>query len=122
MPVFASARYTFSRMAWLYLVIAGLMEIVWATALKFSNGFTRLVPTVIALTTAWASFWFLAMAVRKIPIGTAYAVWVGIGAVGVALVGMAWFKEPRDFWRLFFIGLIVLGVVGLKLVSRDEGL
>ncbi|MFN7019228.1 MAG: DMT family transporter [Fimbriimonadales bacterium] len=109
-------------MAWLYLVIAGLMEIVWATALKFSNGFTRLVPTVIALTTAWASFWFLAMAVRKIPIGTAYAVWVGIGAVGVALVGMAWFREPRDFWRLFFIGLIVLGVVGLKLVSRDEGL
>lgn len=109
-------------MAWLFLLIAGLMEIVWATALKFSNGFTRLVPTVVALTTAWASFWFLSMAIRKIPIGTAYAVWVGIGAVGVAIVGMVFFKESRDFWRLFFIGLIVLGVVGLKLVSRDEGL
>lgn len=109
-------------MAWLYLLIAGLLEIVWATALKFSNGFTRLTPTVIALATAWASFWFLSAAARHIPIGTAYAVWVGIGAVGVAVVGMVWFKEPRDFWRLFFIGLIVLGVVGLKLVSRDEGL
>lgn len=109
-------------MAWLFLVIAGLMEIVWATALKFSNGFTRLVPTVIALTTAWASFWFLSMAIRKIPLGTAYAVWVGIGALGVAIVGMVWFKESRDFWRLFFIGLIVVGVVGLKLVSRDESL
>lgn len=109
-------------MAWLFLVIAGLMEIVWATALKFSNGFTRLVPTVIALTTAWASFWFLSMAIRKIPLGTAYAIWVGIGALGVAIVGVVWFKESRDFWRLFFIGLIVLGVVGLKLVSRDEPL
>ncbi|GIV06011.1 MAG: quaternary ammonium compound-resistance protein SugE [Fimbriimonadales bacterium] len=109
-------------MAWLFLVVAGLLEIVWATALKFSNGFTRLTPTVIALTTAWASFWFLSLAIRKIPIGTAYAVWVGIGAVGVAVVGMLWFKESRDFWRLFFIGLIVLGVAGLKLVSRDERL
>ncbi|GIV09545.1 MAG: QacE family quaternary ammonium compound efflux SMR transporter [Fimbriimonadales bacterium] len=109
-------------MAWFFLVVAGLMEIVWATALKFSNGFTRLIPTVVALTTAWASFWFLSLAIRKIPLGTAYAVWVGIGALGVAVVGMVWFKESRDFWRLFFIGLIVLGVVGLKLVSRDEGL
>lgn len=109
-------------MAWLFLVIAGLMEIVWATALKFSNGFTRLVPTVVALTTAWASFWFLSLAIRKIPLGTAYAVWVGIGALGVAIVGMLWFKESRDFWRLFFISLIVVGVVGLKVVSRDEGL
>ncbi|MCX7992348.1 MAG: multidrug efflux SMR transporter [Fimbriimonadales bacterium] len=109
-------------MAWLFLLIAGLMEIVWATALKFSNGFTRLAPTVIALSTAWASFWFLSLAIRKIPMGTAYAIWVGVGAVGVAIVGMVWFKESRDFWRLFFIGLIVLGVIGLKLVSRDEGL
>ncbi|MDM7461201.1 MAG: multidrug efflux SMR transporter [bacterium] len=109
-------------MAWLFLVIAGLMEIVWATALKFSNGFTRLGPTVVALTTAWASFWFLSLAIRKIPLGTAYAVWVGIGALGVAIVGILWFKESRDFWRLFFIGLIVVGVVGLKVVSRDEGL
>ncbi|MCX7924582.1 MAG: multidrug efflux SMR transporter [Fimbriimonadales bacterium] len=109
-------------MAWLFLLIAGLMEIVWATALKFSNGFTRLVPTVIALTTAWASFWFLSLSIRQIPLGTAYAIWVGIGALGVAIVGIVWFKESRDFWRLFFIGLIVVGVVGLKLVSRDEGL
>lgn len=108
-------------MAWLYLLIAGLLEIVWATALKFSGGFSRILPTVIALTTAWGSFWFLSMAMRKIPLGTAYAVWVGIGAVGVAITGMVWFRESRDFWRLFFIGLIVVGVVGLKLVSRDEG-
>jgi quaternary ammonium compound-resistance protein SugE len=109
-------------MAWLYLLIAGLLEIVWATALKFSDGFSRLLPTIVALTTAWASFWFLSLAIRKIPIGTAYAVWVGIGAVGVAVVGMVLFRESRDFWRLFFIGLIVAGVVGLKMVSRDEGL
>ena len=109
-------------MAWLYLLIAGLLEVVWATALKFSDGFSRILPTVVALTTAWASFWFLSLAIRKIPIGTAYAVWVGIGAVGVAVVGMLWFRESRDLWRLFFIGLIVVGVVGLKLVSRDEGL
>lgn len=109
-------------MAWLYLLIAGLLEVVWATALKFSDGFSRILPTVVALTTAWASFWFLSLAIRKIPIGTAYAVWVGIGAVGVAVVGMVWFRESRDFWRVFFIGLIVVGVVGLKLVSRDEGL
>lgn len=109
-------------MAWLYLLIAGLLEVVWATALKFSDGFSRILPTVVALTTAWASFWFLSLAIRKIPIGTAYAVWVGIGAVGVVVVGMVWFRESRDFWRLFFIGLIVVGVVGLKLVSRDEGL
>ena len=109
-------------MAWLYLLIAGLLEIVWATALKFSDGFSRLLPTVFALATAWASFWFLSLAIRKIPIGTAYAIWVGIGAIGVAVVGMVWFRESRVFWRLFFIGLIVVGVVGLKLVSRDEGL
>jgi len=106
-------------MAWLFLLVAGLLEIVWATALKFSNGFTRLMPTVVALTTAWASFWFLSLAIRKIPMGTAYAIWVGIGAVGVALLGIVWFREPADFWRLFFIGLIVAGVIGLRLVTKN---
>jgi quaternary ammonium compound-resistance protein SugE len=108
-------------MAWLYRLIAGLLEVAWATALKLSDGFSRLLPTVCALVAAWASFWFLSQATRAIPMGTAYAVWVGIGAVGVAIVGIVWFRESRDFWRLCFIGLILVGVVGLKLVSRHEG-
>ncbi|MFQ3609985.1 MAG: multidrug efflux SMR transporter [Fimbriimonadales bacterium] len=107
-------------MAWVYLLIAGLLEIVWAVALKFSNSFTRLAPSLVVIVAGLASLWFLSLAQRQIPIGTAYAVWVGIGAVGVALFGILWFRESTDFWRLFFIGLIVAGVIGLRFVSPES--
>jgi len=102
-------------MAWAWLIVAGLLEIAWAVGLKYTEGFTRLVPSVITLAAMAASVYFLALAVRAIPIGTAYAVWTGIGAAGVALLGMALFDEPRTAARLGFIGLIVAGIVGLKL-------
>ncbi|MCS7066072.1 MAG: multidrug efflux SMR transporter [Fimbriimonadales bacterium] len=104
-------------MAWVYLLIAGAMEIVWAVALKLSNGFTRPLPVAVVIGAGMLSLFFLALAARHIPIGTAYAVWTGIGAVGVAFVGVLWLQESRDFWRLFFIGLIVAGVIGLRLAS-----
>ncbi len=106
-------------MAWLYLLIAGIFEVVWAVALKFSNGFTCLVPSVVVIVGGLASLFFLSLAVKQLPIGTAYAIWVGIGTVGVALFGILWFRESADFWRLFFIGVIVAGLVGLRLVSND---
>ncbi len=102
-------------MAWLYLLIAGIMEIVWAVALKLSHGFTRPLPVAIVVVAGLLSLFFLALAARQIPIGTAYALWTGVGAVGVALIGIFYFNESRDFWRLFFIGLIVVGVMGLRL-------
>ena len=104
-------------MAWIWLILAGLMEVVWAIGLKYTDGFTRLVPSVITLVAMIASIYFLALAVRSIPIGTGYAVWTGIGAVGVAILGMILFNEPRDLLRIGSIALIVAGIVGLKLVS-----
>jgi quaternary ammonium compound-resistance protein SugE len=102
-------------MAWTWLILAGLFEIAWAVGLKFTVGFTRLVPSAVTLAAMAASVYFLALAVRAIPIGTAYAVWTGIGAAGVAALGMALFDEPRTLARLGCIGLIVAGIVGLKL-------
>lgn len=104
-------------MAWIWLTAAGLLEIVWAVGLKYTEGFTRLVPSAITALAMIASVYLLALAVRAIPIGTAYAVWTGIGAVGVAILGMVWFGEPRDWLRIGSILLIVLGIAGLKLVT-----
>ncbi len=104
-------------MPWLYLVLAGVLEVVWAVGLKYSEGFTRLWPSVITGVAMVASFWLLATALRTIPLGTGYAIWVGIGAVGTALVGMLLFKEPATVARLVCIGLILAGIVGLKLAS-----
>jgi quaternary ammonium compound-resistance protein SugE len=104
-------------LAWFYLVIAGLLEIVWAIGLKYAEGFTRLVPSIVTLAAMIASVWFLALALRAIPVGTGYAVWTGIGAIGTALLGMVLFAEPATAARLACIGLIVAGIVGLKLVS-----
>ncbi|MCL7751478.1 multidrug efflux SMR transporter [Guyparkeria hydrothermalis] len=106
--------------AWLILLAAGLLEIVWATGLRFTDGFSRLVPTVIVLAIAWASFYLLALAMREIPMGTAYAIWTGIGATGVAILGILWFKEPATAARLGFIALIVIGIVGLKWSSGNH--
>jgi quaternary ammonium compound-resistance protein SugE len=104
-------------LAWFYLAIAGLLEIVWAIGLKYTEGFTRLVPSIVTLAAMIASVWFLALALRAIPVGTGYAVWTGIGAIGTALLGMVLFAEPATAARLACIGLIVAGIVGLKLVS-----
>jgi quaternary ammonium compound-resistance protein SugE len=102
-------------MAWLLLVSAGLLEIVWATAMDRSDGFTRLWPTVVGVSGALASFVLLAIALRDLPVGTAYAVWVGLGAVGVALFGILALGESTSPFRLACLALIVLGIVGLKL-------
>ena len=104
-------------MAWVWLAVAGLLEVVWAVGLKYTDGFTRLVPSAITLAAMAASVYCLAVAVRTIPIGTGYAVWTGIGAVGVAILGMVLFGEPRELLRLASICLIVAGIVGLKMVT-----
>jgi len=100
---------------WVYLLVAGLLEIVWATSLKLSEGFTRVVPAVVTAVAAAASFWFLSRAMLTLPMGTAYAVWVGIGAVGVAILGIVWFAEPANAMRIAGVALIVAGIIALKL-------
>ena len=104
-------------MAWVYLFVAGLLEIGWAIGLKYTEGFTRLWPSVWTVVALALSMALLALAVRELPIGTAYAVWTGVGAVGTALLGIILFGEPRDLPRLLCISLIVAGILGLKLVS-----
>ncbi|MBB3275605.1 MULTISPECIES: quaternary ammonium compound efflux SMR transporter SugE [Pseudoxanthomonas] len=105
-------------MAWVYLVLAGLLEVVWAMGLKYSEGFSRLWPSLITVVAMVASFWLLATALKQIPLGTGYAIWVGIGAVGTALLGMLVLKEPATVARLVCIGLIIAGIAGLKLTSN----
>lgn len=104
-------------MAWGYLAIAGLFEIGWAIGLKYSDGFSKPFPSVLTVAAMGLSIWFLAIAMRTIPIGTAYAVWTGIGAIGVAILGMLLFGESREFIRLACLFLIIAGIIGLKLVS-----
>jgi quaternary ammonium compound-resistance protein SugE len=103
--------------AWAVLVVAGLFEIVWALGLKYSEGFSKLWPSVVVIVAAAVSFWLLAMAMRSLPAGTAYAVWTGIGAAGTALLGIALLGESANPLRLGCIALIVLGVLGLKLAG-----
>lgn len=104
-------------MAWFFLVLAGLMEVGWAIGLKYTEGFTRPGPSLATLALMGASFYLLSLALRTIPVGTGYAVWTGIGAVGTALLGMVLFDEPRTAGRLVCIGLIVAGIAGLKFFS-----
>ena len=104
-------------MAWLLILVAGLLEVVWAVGLKYTEGFTRLVPSLITGAAIVASMLLLSMAARSLPIGTAYAVWVGIGAAGAAIVGMAALGEPVTTPRLFFLALLIVSVVGLRLSS-----
>ncbi len=105
-------------MAWILLLVAGLLEVGWAIGLKYSQGFSRPGPSIATLLAMIASMWLLALAARELPIGTAYAVWTGIGAVGAAILGMVLFHEPRDATRLACVGLIVLGIIGLKWTAR----
>jgi len=103
--------------AWLWLVAAGLLEIVWAVGLKYSEGFSRLGPSAVTVAAMGASFWCLARALKDIPLGTGYAIWVGIGAVGTAIAGVLLFSEPATWPRAFCIALILAGIIGLKLTS-----
>jgi len=104
-------------MKWLLLFVAGLLEVCWAVGLKYSDGFTKLVPSIFTILGMIASFYFLSLALKNIPLGTAYAIWTGIGTVGTVTLGVILFKEPIDPSRLIFIGFIVIGIIGLKLVS-----
>ena len=106
-------------MAWLYLVLAGLTEIAWAIGLKQTDGWTRLWPSVITALLMVISFILLSLALRALPIGTAYAVWTGIGAVGTAIVGIMFFGEPRTAIRLACIAMILVGIIGLKASSAQ---
>ena len=107
-------------MGWTYLCIAGVFEVVWVVGLKYTAGFSRLWPSAFTVLAMGVSFYFLSQAVKTLPVGTAYAVWTGIGAVGAVLLGMLLFGESRDGLRLLCIALIVAGIVGLRLVS-DSG-
>ena len=105
------------NLAWSILVVAGLFEVGWAIGLKYTEGFTRLIPSALTLTAMVASIVLLGLALKTLPVGTAYAVWTGIGAVGTAALGIYLFGEPATAARLASIGLIVAGIVGLKLVT-----
>ncbi|BDQ02938.1 quaternary ammonium compound efflux SMR transporter SugE [Ignavibacterium sp.] len=107
-------------MYWLILVVAGLFEVAWAIGLKYTDGFSKLVPSIFTIVSMIISMGLLAYAVKHIPVGTAYAVWTGIGAVGTAILGIILFNESKEFIRLFFIFLIVVGIVGLKIFSGSE--
>ncbi|WP_322516746.1 quaternary ammonium compound efflux SMR transporter SugE [Rhodopseudomonas palustris] len=104
-------------MAWGLLVIAGLMEVGWAIGLKYTEGFTRLVPSVLTIAAMIVSIGLLGLALKTLPIGTAYAIWTGIGAVGTAVLGIVLFGDPATAARLSCIGLIVAGIIGLKVVT-----
>ncbi len=107
-------------MAWWYLLCAGLLEIVWAIGLKYTAGFTRVVPSVITIAAMIGSVWLLALALKSIPVGTGYAVWTGIGAVGTAILGIVIFGEAVNAARIACIALIVAGIFGLKFLSGES--
>jgi quaternary ammonium compound-resistance protein SugE len=104
-------------MSWFYLLIAGLLETGWAIGLKYTNGFTKLVPSVITILVMIGSFLFLSMSLKTLPIGTAYAVWTGIGTIGVAVLGILFFGDSVSALRLIFIALITVSVIGLRIVT-----
>ena len=105
-------------MHWIYLFIAGLFEISWAVGLKFTHRFTHAIPSIITVLCMVASFYFLALALKNLPLGTAYAIWTGIGTIGTVLLGIILFKEPATVMKLMCIALIVCGISGLKLLTN----
>lgn len=107
-------------MHWLILFIAGLFEIAWAVGLKYSDGFSKLWPSVFTVVCMVISMGLLAYAVKHLPVGTAYAIWTGIGAVGTAILGIILFDESKELVRVFFIFLIIIGIVGLKLFTGEQ--
>ena len=104
-------------MAWIILFLAGLFETGWAIGLKYTDGFTRLWPTVWTVFAMIVSLWLLGIAVKTLPVGTAYSVWVGVGAVGTVVLGIALLEEPANAARLISVGLIIAGIIGLKLAT-----
>jgi len=104
-------------MPWFLLFVAGLLEVGWAIGLKYTEGFTRVVPSVLTLAAMAGSVFLLGLAMKSLPVGTSYAVWVGVGAVGTAILGMVLFNEPASTGRILSIGLIVAGIVGLRLAT-----
>ena len=104
-------------MKWLMLIVAGLFEMGWAIGLKYSEGFTKLIPSIFTIVGMIASFYFLSLALKSLPLSTAYAIWTGIGTVGTVTLGIILFKEPIDIIRLICIGFKVVGIVGLKVAS-----
>ncbi len=104
-------------MSWFVLILAGIFEVGWAIGLKYTDGFTRFWPTVGTVLAIVISMGLLGIALRTLPVGTAYAVWVGVGAVGTAVFGIVLFGEPANFFRLFSLGLIIAGIIGLKLAA-----
>ncbi|RYY73753.1 MAG: quaternary ammonium compound efflux SMR transporter SugE [Gammaproteobacteria bacterium] len=104
-------------MSWILLLIAGLLEVVWAVGLKYTDGFSRLWPSTVTVLAMTISLALLGVAMKTLPVSTAYAVWMGIGVVGTAILGIFMLGEPVNFWRLLSIGLILAGVIGLKLTT-----
>ena len=107
-------------MAWVYLIVAGLFEVGWATGMKYADGLTKPGPAAIAIAASIVSFVLLAMAMKTLPLGTAYSVWTGIGAVGTTILGIVLFQESGNPLRLACIGLIIIGIVGLKLTMPES--
>ncbi len=107
-------------MAWILIVVAGLLEVAWATGLRYTDGFSRPLPSLLVLIGIVGSMGMLAVASRDLPLGTAYAVWVGIGASGVALLGAAFYGEPLSAIRVLFLGLVITGIIGLKVTAPEE--
>ncbi|MBM7702405.1 DMT family transporter [Metabacillus iocasae] len=107
-------------MGWIYLIIGGITEIVWAIGLKYSHGFTETVPSIVTIVFITISFYLFAKSLSMIPIGTAYAAFTGIGAAGTAIIGMIFLNEGTSIGKIFFLTLMIFGIIGLKLVSNDE--
>ena len=105
-------------MAWVYLIIAGVFEIGWAIGMKYTNGFTKLIPTGLTLASMFLSVYLLSLATKEIPIGTAYAVWTGIGIAGTSILGIIIFQESVEVFKIVFIAMILIAIVGLKLISH----
>jgi quaternary ammonium compound-resistance protein SugE len=107
------------KMAWIYLFIAGLLEVTWAVGMKYAEGFTKLGPSIFTIVSMTAGIIFLAMAMKTLPLGTAYAVWTGIGTIGTVIFGIIFFNEPKEVIRVVCILLILIGIVGLKITSKS---
>lgn len=106
-------------MSWVYLFLAGILEVAWVVALKMSDGFTKFVPSAVMVVTIVSSFVLLNLAIRSLPMGVAYAIWTGMGAAGAVIMGIILFKEPCTFWHLFFLSMIIIGLIGIKFVSPE---
>ena len=107
-------------MAWVYLFIAGIFEIIWAIGLKYTNGFTRLWPTVVTVIGMIISFYYLSQATKVLPIGTAYTIWTGIGAAGAVILGIILFGEPKTLIRFVFLAFVITGIIGLKVTAGNH--